>query len=80
MLKMMKEYIKDNEFRLTVFGDRIHIINYEEILSLEEERISIISEWGRIVIKGKKLLLSKLLDKEVLIHGRVLSIEVDYHE
>lgn len=80
MLKKMKEYIKDEEFRLTLFSEKVHVINYKEILILEEDRISFTCESRRIVIKGEKLLLQKLLEKEVLIHGKVLSIEVSTNE
>ena len=77
MLKKVRDYIEDNEFRLTLFTNRVHIINYKEILSLEEKRISLITENKRIVLKGEKLLLHKLLEKEVLINGNIKTIEVE---
>lgn len=80
MLNKIKDYIKDDEFRLTVFHDRVYVINYIEIISLEEERISFLSPYGRIIVKGKNLSLNKLLDKEVLVGGSVISIEVDDNE
>jgi hypothetical protein len=79
-LKDIKDYIKDDEFRFTVFSDRIHIINYDEIISLENSRVSVVSDNMRIIIKGKNLLLNKLLDKEVLISGEILTIEVGHNE
>ncbi len=78
MFNRLKEYVKDDEFRLTVFEDRIYATNYQEILSLEDERISIHTKKFRIIIKGKNLTLNKLLDKEILISGEVLNIEVSY--
>lgn len=78
MLNKIKEYINDNEFRFTIFSDRIHIINFLKILSLEEERISFLTEKGRFIIKGKGLSLHKLLEDEVLISGDISSIEVDH--
>lgn len=80
MLDRIKDYINDNEFRMTVFIDRIHIINYLKILSLEEERVSFLTTKGRVIIKGNHLCLNKLLDDEVLVSGNVLNIEVDFHE
>ena len=78
MFERVKEYIQDNEFRLTLFEDRIHIINYVKILSLEAERISILTASKRIVIKGEDLVLNRLLECEVLILGNVFSVEVFY--
>lgn len=80
MLNKIKDYINDNEFRMTIFIDRIHIINYLKILSLEDERVSFLTNKGRIIIKGKNLCLNKLLDDEVLVSGKTLNIEVDFHE
>ena len=76
MFQNMYEYIKDLEFRFTVYSDRIHVINYKKILILEDKRISFTSDDKRIVIKGKNLVLNKLLEQEILILGNILSIEV----
>lgn len=80
MLNRLKEYINDNEFRLTVFSDRVHVMNFLNIVSLEEERISFLTNKGRVIIKGKNLCLNKLLDDEVLISGTIMNIEVDFDE
>lgn len=80
MLNRIKDYINDQEFRMTIFNDRIHIINYLRILSLEDERVSFLTTKGRVIIKGKNLCLNKLLDDEVLVSGKVLNIEVDFNE
>lgn len=78
MFERVKDYIQDNEFRFTIFSDRIHVVNYLKILSLETERISFIGEGQRIVVKGKNLTLNKLLEQEILILGNIISIEVFY--
>lgn len=80
MFNRLKEYINDNEFRLTVFSDRVHVMNFLNIVSLEEERISFLTSKGRVIIKGKNLCLNKLLDDEVLISGTIMNIEVDFDE
>lgn len=78
MINRIRQYIKDDEFRLTVFSDRLHVVNYVEILSLSSDRISFLTDKFRIVIKGRDLTVNKLLDKEVLILGVILSVEVNY--
>jgi len=69
-------YIKDNEFRMNISENKINIVNYLELLSMGEERVSLATQLGRIVIKGKKLSVKKLLNKEVLIVGNIQSIEI----
>lgn len=80
MLNRVKEYINDNEFRLTIFENQIYAINYLRIISLEDEYISLITKKGKVTIKGHNLCLNKLLDNEILISGSVTSIEVDFNE
>ena len=80
MLRKIQEYINDNEFRLTVFTDRIYVMNYLKIISLEDERISFLTDKGRVIIKGENLCLNKLLDDEILISGIVSNIEVFFNE
>lgn len=76
MIKNVYEYVKDNEFRFTVFNDRIHVINYKRIISLQDDDISFLGDDKKIVVKGKDLTLNKMLDDEVLILGSVTKIEV----
>ena len=78
MFERVKEYIKDDEFRLVLFSDRVYITNYLEILTLNNKRISINNGNNLIVIKGEDLVLNKLFDKEILITGKILTIEELY--
>lgn len=80
MLNRIKDYINDKEFRMTIFTDRIHIINYLQILSIEDDQIAFLTNKGRIIIKGNNLCLNKLLDDEVLVSGFVSNIEVDFND
>lgn len=78
MFERVREYIKDDEFRLVLFRNRVYITNYLEILTLNNKRISINNGSNLIVIKGEDLVLNKLLDKEILITGKILTIEELY--
>ena len=78
MIENIKDYIKDSDFRFTVFPDKIDIINYYKIISLEDEKILLLGVNRKITIRGKNLTLNKLLDEEILIVGQILKIEVDH--
>ncbi len=80
MFNRVREFINDSEFRLTILEDRVHAVNYTKIISLEDERISLLTKKSRIIIKGEHLLLNKLLDNEILISGKVTNIEVNFNE
>lgn len=76
MFNGLVSYVKDNEFKINIFHNKINIVNYLEVISLEDNRISIKYRDGNIVIKGKNLLVKKLLDKEILITGNIKLIEM----
>lgn len=76
MLRKVYEYVRDEEFRFTVYNNRIHIINYEKINTLNSDYILIKCIDRTINIRGRNLVLNKLVDKEVLIVGEVNNIEV----
>ena len=69
-------YIKDNEFRINILKNRINIVNYLELLSMEEDKILITSNIGKITIKGNNLSVTKLLNKELLVVGNITNIEI----
>lgn len=78
MIDKIRDYIKDDEFRLTIFKDRLHIINYLDILTLSNKYISVDTGDNLIVIKGENLILNKLLDNEILITGKIYTVEELY--
>ncbi len=75
-MKGIINYIKDNEFRMNVLDKKINIINYKELLSMEEDKILLLSSIGKITIKGNNLSVTKLLNKELLVVGKVTNIEI----
>lgn len=74
----IRKYIVDDEFRLIFFDNQIYIINFDKILELSDGNITVNWENKLFVIKGDVLSLKRLLDKEVLISGKIKSIEVFY--
>lgn len=76
MLKKINNYINDNNFKLSLYKNKLNIVNYKKILSLEENYISILLEKKKLIIKGSNLFLIKILDNELLIKGNIKSIEV----
>jgi sporulation protein YqfC len=75
-MKGIINYIKDNEFKINIMKNKINIVNYINLLSMSETRVSLTSKMGRIIIKGEELTVKKLLNKEILIEGNILTIEI----
>ena len=77
MFNRVGNYINDKEFRFTIYEDRVHVINFQNINILEDYYISFESQNKRISIRGDNLVLIKLLENEMLIKGNLQKIEVE---
>lgn len=75
MFRKVFEYVEDNKLKITIYKNKIDILNYNKIIILEDEKIVIDCKEMVISIKGKSLNINKLYDKEILISGTITSIE-----
>ncbi len=69
----------NNTIKITFTPNKLHIINYDEIKSFEDNKIIITYDNHKLIIKGKNLITKKLLDREVLIEGVLDSIELGWY-
>ena len=62
LVRRARNYLLDETFNMRVLRDKIDICNYESIGYLDNDLIIIYYEDGEVKIKGKNLVVSKLLD------------------
>lgn len=75
MLKNIVQYVKNDDFYINIWKNKINIVNFKEIVILEENKIVIMSPSNKIIIKGSNLSINKLLEDELLITGIFTLIE-----
>ncbi len=75
IINSIRSYILEEEFKLTFLNNRINIVNYESIGHFDNNRVLINYNDGQVVIKGKSLVVSKLMNNEILIEGKIINIE-----
>ena len=73
-MKNIREYIKDNDFKMTIKNNMIDIENYIDIGNISDNEIILYISNKTIVIKGNKLKITKLLNNEILILGNYKDI------
>lgn len=76
IVRRARNYLLDETFNMRVLKNKIDICNYESIGYLDNDLIIIKYEDGEIKIKGENLVVSKLLDDEILISGNIKIIEM----
>jgi len=75
IFKKMDRYLVDNDFKITIKDNYIHIINYKEIVDFYSKQVIIKYDTGVVTFNGDDLVVSKMLDDELLIIGKLSSIE-----
>lgn len=77
IMKRINNYLIDKEYKIIVKDNQVSIINYNEILDFTLEKISIRHNNKIIIIEGKNLYISKMLEDEVLIKGIITIIRIN---
>lgn len=75
MLNNLRSYILEDKFKITILTGRIDIVNYSEIDHFDDTKIIVRFQNGLVIIKGEDLTISKLLNDELLILGKIKNIE-----
>ena len=71
----IRSYINDDDLRVTIINNKINIINYDDIGHFDTNKVVIKKDNRKITIKGNYIVVSKLLNSEILITGEFSNIE-----
>ena len=75
LLSNFRSFLLEDNFSVNIYKNKIDIINYTSIGQIENNKIVIRYDTGSLIIKGEKLVVSKLLNDEILITGIIKNIE-----
>lgn len=75
-IKKVVHYIKNNDFKIIYLNNNLDVINYDKMLDVTDNIVKLIKNNHLITIHGDSLRLEKLLDKEILITGKINKIEL----
>ena len=70
LITRARNYLLDETFNMRVLKNKVNICNYETIGYLDDNLIIINYDEGEVKIKGENLVVSKLLNDEILISGK----------
>ena len=72
---LLSSYILEEEFKIIILNNKINIVNYTSIGSFDDSKIIINHDNGYVIIKGSSLVISKLMNDEILVSGNINSLE-----
>ena len=68
--------LRGDKSKITILDfDKIFIENYLNIFKYEEELIEIIIKLGKVIINGFNLKVNEMNDEDIMIVGKIVSIE-----
>ena len=74
MIKNIKDYVRNDEFKITLKNNYVDIENYTNIGNISNKEIIIYNNKTQIKILGSNLSVSKMLNDEILIFGKYNNI------
>ncbi|MBR3362848.1 MAG: YabP/YqfC family sporulation protein [Bacilli bacterium] len=77
MLRDLRNYILEKDFRINYVKNKLNIVNYVAIDHFSDNKVIARYDGGTFIIKGENLIISKLLEDEVLISGIIKNIEIN---
>jgi len=72
----IRSFLLEDDFEIRIYKNKVNIVNYDSIGHFDSNKIIIYYNAGTILIKGENLVVSKLLNDEVLITGTIQNIEL----
>ena len=76
MFKSVINYIKDENFKIIYVNNSVNVINYDNILEVKSDVVTLEKEKKLLFIKGNDLRFDKLLENEILITGCIHEIDI----
>lgn len=75
LVEGIRSYILESDVKVTIINNKINITNYIDIGHFDSHKIVVKLKDKEIIIKGNDLVVSKLIDSEILIIGQFTNIE-----
>lgn len=77
LFNKLNNYINDSEYRVIIGNNYVNIVNYIKILDFTSSVIRVENKYGKTIVNGSNLVISKMLDDEILIVGNINNISVE---
>ena len=77
LISKLDRYLEDRNYEIIIKDNSINIINFKEIIDFYTTKISLRCENKIINVEGKNLIISKMLDDELLVTGNISNLRIN---
>lgn len=75
-INKLRSFLLEDELEITVYKDKVNVVNYDSIGHFDSNKVVIYYDGGNLVVHGENLVVSRLLNNEVLITGNIKNVEL----
>lgn len=77
LINKLDNYLDDKNYKICIKENQINILNYSEIIDFTTNKISVKCNQTTINIEGKDLIITKMVDNEMLINGIIYNLRIN---
>jgi len=77
LINKLNRYLEDKNYQIIIKNNFVNIINIEEIIDFSVSKITVRCNNQIIIVEGKNLIISKMLEDEVLILGTINNVRIN---
>ena len=77
LINKLDRYLENKNYEIIIKENSINVINFKEIIDFSMNKISLKCDDKIINIEGKNLIISKMIDDELLIAGIIFNIRIN---
>ena len=77
LISKLDRFLENQNYDIIIKENKVNIINFKEIIDFSVNHISLRCDNKIINIEGKDLIISKMLDEEVLITGIISNVRIN---
>lgn len=75
LIRMLNDYVNDKKYSMIYKNNNLNIINYSEIIDFSSTLISVRYNNNVYYVEGNNLVISRMMENEVLITGNINNIK-----
>ena len=77
LISKLDRYLENKNYEIILKDSSVNIINFSEIIDFSMNKISVRCDNKIINIEGKNLIISKMLDDELLVTGNISNLRIN---
>ena len=77
LISNLDRYLENKNYEIILKDSSVNIINFSEIIDFSMNKISVRCDNKIITIEGKNLIISKMLDDELLVTGNISNLRIN---